>query len=62
MRLIDRLLSIVYDPRGERGEAQMSRLESTHMKILRLEATQRRAVQQIRETQKFVVEHRGDWQ
>lgn len=62
MKWIDRVLSVVWDVRGERRVQQDTRLRSTHTKILRLEATQRRAAKQVQRTQQFVTEHREEWQ
>lgn len=58
MNPIDKLLGWLYDRSGNRQNEQYRRMVSTNRKILALQDTQRRAAGQIRETQRFVSEHR----
>jgi hypothetical protein len=61
VKLLDRLLLAIYDPRGSRRREQVKRIVTTNTKILESQAAQRRAAAQVRLTQSFVRRHRGEY-
>lgn len=57
MNLVERFLSLLWDPSGRRRGRQTQRLMTTAQKIRALQASQQAAAEQIVVTQRFVASH-----
>ena len=57
MNLLERVMTWLWDPRGERRHEQRRRIVNTALRLRRTREAREHAVQQIERTQRFVSSH-----